>query len=566
MTAAGLQVANGEQQFFDNNGDPLAGGFVYHYVPGTTTIATTWADQDLMVANPNPILLDAGGRAIIWGQPGVEYRQVVQDKAGNTFWDRVVALPTNAVALVAGNGISIVQSPGTDTISTNLVAGNGISINAVNGAENIAVSLVSGIGIGISGNTISAQVSGNNGITVTQGSTIGIGIAPTGVTPGSYSNPTLQVNAGGQITSVVGSSGGVLTGFAKPIAATYAVAGGDNGSVLFLSGGFFNVNFGAVGAYPAGFLVTLVNGDGGAGKKVSFNGATLMLWPQQAIVVFGIAGEGWYQVGYGPWQPTGPVTLFVNPSNGTDTNDGLSPNSALQHIQEAVNRVTHGSGSPSLTIPPLINSANQPVTVQVASPSSISETVGIFGGQLFADVFTISGDLNTPSNCLWQVGQVQTCVMLRDGGRVQLQGFELSCGAGGSCVSASQGGVADLSAVQFGSSVGANMIAIDTGGSVNFVGSCSLLGNASSWIFMSGGACSLGGQQFQTPNAINFSSGVIIVSGMAQCGSNGTPATFTNPGNVSGTSYIVGPVGFLRRDGTVIPGSTGSVTGSGQVS
>ncbi len=37
-----IQIPNGRQQFFDNNGNPLAGGFVYTYIPGTTTPVNTY--------------------------------------------------------------------------------------------------------------------------------------------------------------------------------------------------------------------------------------------------------------------------------------------------------------------------------------------------------------------------------------------------------------------------------------------------------------------------------------------------------------------------------------------
>lgn len=54
------------QQFFDNNGDPLASGKIYTYESGTTTNKATYTDADGGSANTNPIVLDANGRANIW--------------------------------------------------------------------------------------------------------------------------------------------------------------------------------------------------------------------------------------------------------------------------------------------------------------------------------------------------------------------------------------------------------------------------------------------------------------------------------------------------------------------
>src|SRR5271170_728148 len=54
------------QQFFGANGQPLAGGFVYTYVAGTSTPAPTYLDYTGTSLNTNPITLDSGGFAAIW--------------------------------------------------------------------------------------------------------------------------------------------------------------------------------------------------------------------------------------------------------------------------------------------------------------------------------------------------------------------------------------------------------------------------------------------------------------------------------------------------------------------
>jgi hypothetical protein len=49
------------QRFFDDNGEPLAGGKLYSYEAGTLTPLTTYTDQAGTVANSNPVILDANG-------------------------------------------------------------------------------------------------------------------------------------------------------------------------------------------------------------------------------------------------------------------------------------------------------------------------------------------------------------------------------------------------------------------------------------------------------------------------------------------------------------------------
>jgi hypothetical protein len=49
-------------QYFDDAGDPLINGKIYIFESGTTTPKDTYADINLSILNPNPILLTAAGR------------------------------------------------------------------------------------------------------------------------------------------------------------------------------------------------------------------------------------------------------------------------------------------------------------------------------------------------------------------------------------------------------------------------------------------------------------------------------------------------------------------------
>src|SRR5271165_287532 len=82
-----VPVPAGKCFFFNTDGSPLAGGQVYMYVPGTTTAKTTWMDTLQTMPNANPVALDIGGGAVIYGSG--QYRQVVVDANGVQLWDEV---------------------------------------------------------------------------------------------------------------------------------------------------------------------------------------------------------------------------------------------------------------------------------------------------------------------------------------------------------------------------------------------------------------------------------------------------------------------------------------------
>lgn len=86
-------LPNAKQQFFSNTGVPLAAGTVDFFVPSTNTRKTTWfsSTESTGTQNTNPVILDAAGRAVIYGD-GV-YRQVLKDNLGNTIWDAITTSP-----------------------------------------------------------------------------------------------------------------------------------------------------------------------------------------------------------------------------------------------------------------------------------------------------------------------------------------------------------------------------------------------------------------------------------------------------------------------------------------
>jgi hypothetical protein len=82
-------------QFLDNSGRPLAGGKVYAYAAGTSTAQDTYTDSTGAVANKNPVILDAAGRAGIWLTKATPYKIVLTTSTGVQVWtvDNVTTAP-----------------------------------------------------------------------------------------------------------------------------------------------------------------------------------------------------------------------------------------------------------------------------------------------------------------------------------------------------------------------------------------------------------------------------------------------------------------------------------------
>lgn len=70
-------------QWFDNSGNPLAGGKVYTYAAGTLTPQATYTDSTGGTPNSNPVVLDSAGRAQIWFSPA-SYKLILKTSADVT--------------------------------------------------------------------------------------------------------------------------------------------------------------------------------------------------------------------------------------------------------------------------------------------------------------------------------------------------------------------------------------------------------------------------------------------------------------------------------------------------
>lgn len=73
------------QAFTPADGTPLAGGKVWTYLAGTTSLLSTWAEADQATINANPVILDANGQAPIFLSG--TYKFAVYDALDNLVWE-----------------------------------------------------------------------------------------------------------------------------------------------------------------------------------------------------------------------------------------------------------------------------------------------------------------------------------------------------------------------------------------------------------------------------------------------------------------------------------------------
>lgn len=137
-------LPNGKQTFIDANGDPLSGGSVTFYVPGTSTYKNTWQDSGQTIINTNPVILDSAGRAMIYGSGA--YRQVVKDANGTTIWDQVTADTSSASNSWAGTSAGTANAQ--TVTASNFTSSDGQAIDLIWGYSNTLGLTVNPNGVG----------------------------------------------------------------------------------------------------------------------------------------------------------------------------------------------------------------------------------------------------------------------------------------------------------------------------------------------------------------------------------------------------------------------------------
>lgn len=239
-----------EFQAFAPNGQFLVGGKLFTYQAGTTTPQATYIDSTQTTQNTNPVILNAMGQASVWLNPGLTYKFLLQDSAGNQLWsqDNIQGALSTAVINV-GVTSPVIPFGGGSVASFNggptSFGGNAVVIAGGTNANNVALGVVSrsfGEALVINGQNVTGQSLGMSVIAGTNASDVNTGwVAASGspalatlrgdgafiVGPAATAGEgpgTINVSGGYFINGVNIASSGTFTG---------TLAGGATGTALF---------------------------------------------------------------------------------------------------------------------------------------------------------------------------------------------------------------------------------------------------------------------------------------------------------------------------------------------
>jgi hypothetical protein len=222
------------QQFFDDNGVPLAGGLIYTYQAGSSTPLVTYTTNSGNIANANPIVLDAAGRVPqeIWLLTGYSYKFVLQNANAvliqtlDNIYPILQNAPASAPAVPTGGIILWSGSTGSIPATWYLCDGT-------NGTPDLRNSFIVGAGstyaVNATGGTADAIVVSHTHTATSTSAVTDPGHQHTIATPGGNGSVNASNNLVGQYTEPPQSTqkytGFVTTGITVATTTTNASAG-----------------------------------------------------------------------------------------------------------------------------------------------------------------------------------------------------------------------------------------------------------------------------------------------------------------------------------------------------
>jgi hypothetical protein len=133
--------------FLGTTGLPLAGGQIYTYQAGSSTLLTTYTDSNGLYPNTNPIILGTDGKlpSELWLTSGYNYKFVVEDANSVVIstYDNIYGIPSSSSSSGTNipSGCIIIWSGASGSIPTGYYLCNGL-----NGTPDLRNSFVLGAG------------------------------------------------------------------------------------------------------------------------------------------------------------------------------------------------------------------------------------------------------------------------------------------------------------------------------------------------------------------------------------------------------------------------------------
>lgn len=358
-------------------------------------------------------------------------------------------------------------------------------------------------------------------------------------------------------TAILNALNGISQGSFQ--AGAYPAVNADKGKFFVLGGGaFYNFTLAAPAGYDSNFQITIANPDTRF-KIIAASGLANYYLPPGGIVRFYINNSGTWSASPSSqrYVLSANTTLYVDVTNGLDTNDGLASGAgnAWKTIQHAENFIKSS-----------IDANGFSIVVQLAA-GTYPENVVISSVMIGAHVYTIQGDATSAATAANYIidgggGAGTDAIFCTDDGQVTLNGVTVK-NSGATGVHVTQGGICDIKG---NTNLGVASVQVNIGqlGRVNYSGPHSLTGNATNMTQVNGGSVSWGSSITVTiGSALTYTTFLAMTNGFAD--TSGAAVTFSGAG-VAGTTgklYTVAMNGALVLSGTTLPGNVAGTTSTG---
>lgn len=336
--------------------------------------------------------------------------------------------------------------------------------------------------------------------------------------------------------------------------ALYTVVVGDDGKTIALAGtAFYALTFPTASTLNATHKNVIVNEDTGRAKSIVLTGGTnFLLYPGQTAIVYN-DNNVWKVLGNNRWRLTAAVTFNVDPTNGSDLNDGLSTGTgnAFLTIQKAYNVTVRD-----------LDLNGQIVTIQLVDgtySAGVSSTEGPLG--LSTNSIIIKGNSGTPANVLVSTAADAFTFGAGNGAAIQvlIKDLKIVCAGAGIAISAWSATTAVyFSNVDFGAA--SVHISAQHRAEVGGIGNYTVSGNATFHaVAQTGGMISTDNRTITYSNSPVFTTNYFCINvSLMNLGS----MTFTNGGTVTGTRYSVIANGVINTGGGAAGYLPGNVAGA----